>query len=155
MSAVKFILPFKIFTCKNTIINTCKSVTFFSSELCLTSNVKCRTVKSYEDHHFKDWRKNNHPIVICVSKTKYGTTSAHRKTQLAASLRVGFCDEWKRGFTLSSVERQFRLVHIQEHVLYLYLDGRQGSVYVLSLRRISHSREDIRYWQSGSMAVKL
>ena len=41
--------------------------TFFLSEICLTSNVKCYTVKSYDDHHFKDWQKNNHPIVICVS----------------------------------------------------------------------------------------
>ena len=40
---------------------------FFRAELCLTSNVKGRTVKSYEDHHFKDWRNHDHPVVICVS----------------------------------------------------------------------------------------
>ncbi|XP_046863499.1 adenosine deaminase-like protein [Xenia sp. Carnegie-2017] len=35
-------------------------------EVCLTSNVKTRTVKSYEDHHFKDWLKMNHPLIICT-----------------------------------------------------------------------------------------
>ena len=42
----------------------------FLTELCLTSNVKCGTVKSYEDHHFKDWRNHDHPVVICVSLNK-------------------------------------------------------------------------------------
>lgn len=39
----------------------------YSPELCLTSNIKGQTVATYEDHHFKDWHKNNHPIIICVS----------------------------------------------------------------------------------------
>lgn len=36
-------------------------------ECCLTSNVKCGTVKNYEDHHFKKLFKLGHPIAICVS----------------------------------------------------------------------------------------
>lgn len=35
-------------------------------ECCLTSNVKCGTVKSYEDHHFKRLHEMKHPVVICV-----------------------------------------------------------------------------------------
>ncbi|XP_055533409.1 adenosine deaminase-like protein [Wyeomyia smithii] len=35
-------------------------------ECCLTSNVKCSTVKSYEDHHFKKLWKAKHEVCICT-----------------------------------------------------------------------------------------
>lgn len=36
-------------------------------ECCLTSNVLSKTVKSYDDHHFKELFNSNHPVVISVS----------------------------------------------------------------------------------------
>ena len=36
-------------------------------EMCLTSNVKGRTVASYSEHHFSYWYKEGHPVVVCVS----------------------------------------------------------------------------------------
>ena len=36
-------------------------------EMCLTSNVKGRTVASYSEHHFNYWYKEGHPVVVCVS----------------------------------------------------------------------------------------
>ncbi|CAH8483430.1 unnamed protein product [Heterobilharzia americana] len=37
-------------------------------ELCLTSNVKSKTIENYESHHINYWwMKNKHPICICVS----------------------------------------------------------------------------------------
>ncbi|XP_053999473.1 adenosine deaminase-like protein isoform X2 [Hylaeus anthracinus] len=36
-------------------------------ELCLTSNVQCKTVPSYESHQFKYFYEAKHPICLCVS----------------------------------------------------------------------------------------
>ncbi|PNJ15966.1 ADAL isoform 3, partial [Pongo abelii] len=38
-------------------------------ELCLTSNVKSRTVPSYDQHHFGFWYSVAHPSVICVRRS--------------------------------------------------------------------------------------
>ena len=35
-------------------------------EICLTSNVKCKTAKSYKDHHVKHLLAANHPFAICT-----------------------------------------------------------------------------------------
>nr|XP_055172622.1 adenosine deaminase-like protein isoform X2 [Nyctereutes procyonoides] len=35
-------------------------------ELCLTSNIKSQTVRSYDQHHFGFWYSIAHPSVICV-----------------------------------------------------------------------------------------
>ncbi len=36
-------------------------------ECCLTSNVLSKTVKTYDDHHFKELFVIDHPVVISVS----------------------------------------------------------------------------------------
>ncbi|KAI8913272.1 hypothetical protein EDD86DRAFT_200131 [Gorgonomyces haynaldii] len=35
-------------------------------EICMTSNVMCKTVKDYEDHHFYDLHYEGHPLILCV-----------------------------------------------------------------------------------------
>ncbi|KAK1338989.1 hypothetical protein QTO34_019658 [Cnephaeus nilssonii] len=40
-------------------------------ELCLTSNIKSRTVPSYDQHHFGFWYSIAHPSVICVWDLSY------------------------------------------------------------------------------------
>ncbi|KAI8393651.1 uncharacterized protein BYT42DRAFT_551783 [Radiomyces spectabilis] len=35
-------------------------------EVCMTSNVLCKTVSSYEAHHVKDLLKQGHPFVLCT-----------------------------------------------------------------------------------------
>lgn len=42
----------------------------FCLELCLTSNVKCKTVPSYISHQFKYLYEAGHPITIGVSMKK-------------------------------------------------------------------------------------
>lgn len=39
-------------------------------ELCITSNVKCKTVLVPEEHHFKNFYKKKHPITLAVSRQK-------------------------------------------------------------------------------------
>ncbi|KAG6327668.1 hypothetical protein ID866_11421 [Astraeus odoratus] len=38
-------------------------------EICLSSNLLCRTVSSLEAHHIQYYLANNHPIVICTDDT--------------------------------------------------------------------------------------
>lgn len=40
------------------------------AELCLTSNVKCGSVKSYQDHHVKHFSVSKLKIVLCYEKPK-------------------------------------------------------------------------------------
>lgn len=40
-------------------------------EICMTSNVLCNTVKTFEEHHLKDLLNDNHPFVLCVSRNQY------------------------------------------------------------------------------------
>ncbi|KZV77440.1 adenosine deaminase-like protein [Peniophora sp. CONT] len=38
-------------------------------EICLTSNVLCKTVAKLEDHHLHHYLRENHPVVICTDDT--------------------------------------------------------------------------------------
>ncbi|KAK9723263.1 hypothetical protein K7432_002110 [Basidiobolus ranarum] len=35
-------------------------------EICMSSNVLCQTVKSYESHHLRDFLKRDHPCILCT-----------------------------------------------------------------------------------------
>jgi adenosine deaminase len=35
-------------------------------EICLTSNVFCKTVVNYSDHHFYNYMMNDHPCILCT-----------------------------------------------------------------------------------------
>ncbi|XP_074651028.1 N6-Methyl-AMP deaminase-like [Tubulanus polymorphus] len=54
-------------------------------ELCLTSNVKGQTVKSFDIHHFKFWYERNHPCVICTDDKGVFATSLSTEYQIAAT----------------------------------------------------------------------
>nr|XP_053631464.1 adenosine deaminase-like protein isoform X5 [Cherax quadricarinatus] len=53
-------------------------------ELCLSSNVKCGTVKNIEDHHLAHWRKENHPVIICTDDKGVFSTSLSEEFHLCA-----------------------------------------------------------------------
>jgi len=38
-------------------------------ELCLSSNLLCKTVPSLDDHHIKYWIEKRHPVAICTDDT--------------------------------------------------------------------------------------
>jgi adenosine deaminase len=38
-------------------------------EICLSSNLLCKTVRTLDDHHIQWYLNDNHPIAICVSST--------------------------------------------------------------------------------------
>ncbi|KZV97417.1 Metallo-dependent hydrolase [Exidia glandulosa HHB12029] len=38
-------------------------------EICLTSNLLCKTVSTLEDHHIKHWLLRDHPVAICTDDT--------------------------------------------------------------------------------------
>lgn len=53
-------------------------------ELCLTSNIKSRTVPSYDQHHFGFWYSIAHPSVICTDDKGVFATHLSQEYQLAA-----------------------------------------------------------------------
>ncbi|KAG5678408.1 hypothetical protein PVAND_008083 [Polypedilum vanderplanki] len=54
-------------------------------EICLTSNVLCRTVTSYEDHHISRFIRK-FPIVICTDDYAVFSTSLTRELQLSVDV---------------------------------------------------------------------
>ncbi|XP_075995544.1 N6-Methyl-AMP deaminase [Genypterus blacodes] len=54
-------------------------------ELCLTSNVKGKTVPCFAKHHFKYWYQLGHPSVICTDDKGVFSTDLSQEYQLAAS----------------------------------------------------------------------
>lgn len=36
-------------------------------EICMTSNLLCKTTNSYEEHHLRELLNDNHPFILCVS----------------------------------------------------------------------------------------
>ncbi|CAH1790085.1 unnamed protein product [Owenia fusiformis] len=53
-------------------------------ELCLTSNVKGRTVKAFDNHQFKYWYDMGHPCVVCTDDKGVFATSLSKEYKLAA-----------------------------------------------------------------------
>lgn len=37
-----------------------------SPQVCLTSNVMCKTVRTYSEHHLLSMLKHGHPFVLCT-----------------------------------------------------------------------------------------
>ncbi|KAG1760984.1 Metallo-dependent hydrolase [Suillus occidentalis] len=44
-------------------------------EICLSSNLLCKTVASLDAHHIRYYLKNNHPVVICTDDALFFRTS--------------------------------------------------------------------------------
>ncbi|XP_049541054.1 adenosine deaminase-like protein [Anopheles darlingi] len=53
-------------------------------ECCLTSNVKCKTVPSYEDHHFGKLLELQQPVCICTDDFGVFETSLSRELEICA-----------------------------------------------------------------------
>uniref|UniRef100_UPI00358FE9BF adenosine deaminase-like protein isoform X1 n=1 Tax=Myxine glutinosa TaxID=7769 RepID=UPI00358FE9BF len=54
-------------------------------ELCLTSNVKCQTVKTYHEHHFKFWFDQSHPCTFCTDDKGVFSTTLSEEYGIAAT----------------------------------------------------------------------
>ncbi|KAK3926959.1 Adenosine deaminase-like protein [Frankliniella fusca] len=62
-------------------------------EVCLTSNVKCKTVETYENHHLRHLLQLQHPFAISTDDKGVFSTSLSKEFELAA-----------KTFNLSSLE---------------------------------------------------
>nr|XP_012235884.1 PREDICTED: adenosine deaminase-like protein isoform X2 [Linepithema humile] len=75
-------------------------------ELCLTSNVKCKTVKSYIDHQFKYLYEAGHPISIGTDdKGVFNTCLSQELKLLSTAFNIG--KEELKKLTALSVEYSF------------------------------------------------
>ncbi|XP_011494029.1 PREDICTED: adenosine deaminase-like protein [Ceratosolen solmsi marchali] len=52
-------------------------------EICLTSNVKCKTVANYSSHHFKYLYESKHPVCICTDDKGVFDTTLSKEFTLA------------------------------------------------------------------------
>lgn len=75
-------------------------------EICLTSNVCCKTAKNYSDHHVRYLQAANHPYVICTDdKGVFNTTLSEEWMHLSKSLQFTVEDICK--LNLDSVKYLF------------------------------------------------
>ena len=65
-------------------------------ECCLTSNILCKTVPSYREHHLVRWAALGHPVIICTDDAGVFNTSLSQEYQLA----IQHC-----GFTLDGLRK--------------------------------------------------
>ena len=52
-------------------------------ECCMTSNILCRSVLEYKDHHFKKWYDLGHPVILCTDDSGTFDTSLSKEYQIA------------------------------------------------------------------------
>ncbi|KIK46070.1 hypothetical protein CY34DRAFT_76718, partial [Suillus luteus UH-Slu-Lm8-n1] len=59
-------------------------------EICLSSNLLCKTVASLDAHHIRYYLKNDHPIVICTDDAlPFGTSCLGEYSLLLAQPPLG------------------------------------------------------------------
>ncbi|XP_026668459.1 adenosine deaminase-like protein isoform X2 [Ceratina calcarata] len=79
-------------------------------ELCLTSNVQCKTVPTYEAHQFKYLYEAGHPVCLATDDKGVFRTSLSREYQIAGST-FGLGPEELRELSSSSVQYAFASEH--------------------------------------------
>ncbi|XP_066965205.1 adenosine deaminase-like protein isoform X4 [Macrobrachium rosenbergii] len=62
-------------------------------EICVSSNIMSGTVKNVADHHFKHWRKEGHPVIICTDdKGVFNTTLSEEFLMCAEAFNLSTSD---------------------------------------------------------------
>lgn len=75
-------------------------------ECCLTSNVKCGTVKDYDKHHFKSIFKDNLKAVLCTDDSGVFDTTLSQEFKLASKYyKLNIKDIYK--LSLNAIEASF------------------------------------------------
>ncbi|KAL5004933.1 hypothetical protein ScPMuIL_018389 [Solemya velum] len=75
-------------------------------ELCLTSNVKGRTVSDFDNHQFKLWYDLGHPCIICTDDKGVFSTSLSQEYSIAANT-FGLSNEAVLDMACNSIEHIF------------------------------------------------
>ncbi|KIM39183.1 hypothetical protein M413DRAFT_447147 [Hebeloma cylindrosporum] len=80
-------------------------------EICLTSNLLCKTVPTLEAHHIKQYLNSNHPISICTDDTLPFRTSLLAEYALLLAippLGLGLSEDQVRRIGEMSLQARFR-----------------------------------------------
>lgn len=68
-------------------------------ELCLTSNVKTKTVLSYSEHHMGYWYSKQHPCIVCTDdKGVFSTTLSEEYSLMARTFNLTEEQVWNLTF---------------------------------------------------------
>jgi adenosine deaminase len=90
-------------------------------EVCLTSNVKCQTVESYEMHHFKEWYQMGHPIALCTDDKGVFSTSLSEEYCLAHR-KLGMSKKELWDISLLSLNCAFTKDELKQHLRHKWQD---------------------------------
>ncbi|TNN20673.1 Adenosine deaminase-like protein [Schistosoma japonicum] len=85
-------------------------------ELCLTSNVKSKTVENYESHHINYWMEKKHPICICTDDKGLFNCTLSGELQLSAE-RCGLSKQQHFQILVDSVNMSFFSEDVKYHSL--------------------------------------
>ncbi|KAG8505249.1 Adenosine deaminase-like protein [Galemys pyrenaicus] len=107
----------------------------FHLELCLTSNIKSQTVRSYDLHHFGFWYSIGHPSVICVS-LKYFASFLPPSSSIRSNIHyIGDCLAYLRtddkGVFATTLSQEYQLAAETFHLT-------QSQVWNLSYESIDY-----------------
>ncbi|KAK4474205.1 hypothetical protein MN116_003502 [Schistosoma mekongi] len=99
-------------------------------ELCLTSNIKSKTVENYESHHINYWMEKKHPICICTDDKGLFNCTLSGELQLSAercgldkqqhfqilvdSVNMSFFSEDVKGYSLQRIKEYFNTFIIDD-----------------------------------------
>ncbi|KAK9294432.1 hypothetical protein QLX08_010953 [Tetragonisca angustula] len=86
-------------------------------ELCLTSNIQCKTVSTYESHQFKYLYEVGHPICLGTDDKGVFHTSLSHEYKIASST-FGLKQEQLLKLCLSSIEYTFATLEEKQALLY-------------------------------------
>lgn len=91
-------------------------------ELCLTSNIKCNTVLSYESHQFKYLYKDKHPICLSTDDKGVFNTTLSKEFEIVGSTFRLTREELKKlcistvQYTFATVEEKTKLLSMLDRL---------------------------------------
>ncbi|XP_068237629.1 adenosine deaminase-like protein isoform X2 [Palaemon carinicauda] len=86
-------------------------------EICISSNIMSGTVKNIADHHFKHWRNEGHPLIICTDdKGVFNTSLSEEFLMCAEAFKLSMSD--LATLSLTAVESTF-LAKEEKNLLHL------------------------------------
>uniref|UniRef100_A0A0B7APX1 Adenosine deaminase domain-containing protein n=2 Tax=Arion vulgaris TaxID=1028688 RepID=A0A0B7APX1_9EUPU len=75
-------------------------------EVCLTSNLRTKTVENLKLHHFKYWQDKNHPVILCTDgKGAYNTSLSQEYTKAASTFNLS--KQSLKEYVISTIDHIF------------------------------------------------
>ncbi|KAL4254947.1 Adenosine/adenine deaminase [Abortiporus biennis] len=80
-------------------------------EICLSSNLLCKTVKSLDEHHIRHYLKHDHPVVVCTDDTlpfKNSLVGEYALLMAPAPIGLGLSEQEVERIAKMGMDSRFR-----------------------------------------------